>query len=879
MSRRARRPCRDGLRTALLLVVALLALHVPRAQAQALVRGLVVDSATGEAVSGVRVAVIPDSGRAPPSPVFTAEDGRFALSAPAGPYALVFSRIGYARRAIHLEGPQSALRVALVLLSIPLDEVVVTASRTPQTALEAPTALSVLDRRDVETAVGLTPVDQVSRVPGVDYARKGLMQSEFTVRGASGVNAAGLLMLVDYRYAQLPSIGFNIPYLLPSTREDVERIEVVRGPGAALYGPGAARGLLHVITRSPFESRGLVVSATGGGRDVQEATLRYAAALGSRLAFAVSGDMSRGTDWQTTDSVEERNRADALAGGAAADTLRIGSRDATASRAGGEVRLDWRPAASTSVVASAGVAEAVRAIDLTSEVGAVQARDWRYTFAQATLRHARLFVNAQYDLGDAGSTYVLRTGEPLVDHSRMAAVQVQHGATLGPVDWLYGADLRWTDPRTRGTIDGANEAHDALMETGAYVHGTTRLSPRLDLVTAVRVDRHDRLNDLVVSPRAAIVFKPGPTHAFRLSYNRAFSSPDPSDLFADIVEGVFPGGLPFAVRAGSVPQHGFSFRRDCGGPCMRSPFDPAGPDSFVPADATLEWPAVMAILQQQGVDLSGIPQPTAAQVATVLAALDPHTGGFDPVAPGDVRDIPALRRTITTSVELGYRGVTSGGLAISVDLYRTHVRDPLGDRYVATPNVFLDGATLQQYLSAFMPAAQAAQVAAEAAGIPVGTVSPQQAPHPVDVLLLRSQGGAYSVVGADVSLSASLSAGWSAEVTGSWISSDSIPCPGGAYVLNVPRTKGTAAVEYRRGRWTAALRGRAVSGYPVASGVYAGRVDGYITTDALVAYRLSAAPEATLTVNAWNLLDHRHREMVGAPTLGRLVTARLRLAI
>jgi outer membrane receptor for ferrienterochelin and colicins len=859
-------------------LLALLALHVPRAHAQALVRGLVVDSATGEAISGVRVDVIPDTGRATQPRAVTGEDGRFSLVPPAGPCTLVFSRIGYARRTIHLERAPSSLRVALVALRISLDEVVVTASRTPQTALEAPTALSVLDRRDVETAVSLTPVDQLSDVPGVDFARKGLMQSEFAVRGASGVNAAGLLMLVDYRYAQLPSIGFNIPYLLPATREDVERIEVVRGPGAALYGPGAARGVVHVITRSPFDSRGGVVSATGGGRDVAAVTARYAAALGSRLAFAVSGDFSRGTDWQTRDSVEEQNRRDALAAGATADTLLIGRRDATASRAGGEVRLDWRPSTSTSVVASAGVAQALRATDLTSEVGAVQARDWRSTFAQATLRHARLFASVQYDLGDAGSTYVLRTGKALVDRSRMAAAEVQHGVMLGPVDWLYGADLRWTEPRTDGTIDGANEAHDALTETGAYVHATTRLSPRVDLVTAVRVDRHDRLNDLVVSPRAAVVFKPGPNHALRVSYNRAFSSPDPSDLFADIQEGTFPG-LPFGVRAGSVPQHGFSFRRDCGGPCMRSPFDPAGPNQYLAADATLEWRAVVAILQQQGVDLSAIPQPTAAQVATVLAAFNAKTNGFDPMAPEDVRDIPALRRTITTSLELGYRGVTSGGLTISVDLYRTHVRDPLGDRYVPTPNVFLDAATLTQYLSA-LSVPQAAEIAAAAASIPVGTVTPQQAPHPVDVLLLRSQGGAYTVLGADVSLSMPLGAGWSATVTGSWIDNDSISGrgAGGGYVLNVPRTKGSAEVEYLRGRWNLALRGRAVSGFPVASGVYAGRVAGYATADALVAYRLSTAPEATLTLDAWNLFDRRHQEMVGAPAVGRLVTTRLRVA-
>jgi hypothetical protein len=61
--------------------------------------------------------------------------------------------------------------------------------------------------------------------------------------------------------------------------------------------------------------------------------------------------------------------------------------------------------------------------------------------------------------------------------------------------------------------------------------------------------------------------------------------------------------------------------------------------------------------------------------------------------------------------------------------------------------------------------------------------------------------------------------------------------------------------------------------------VEGGRVAGYATADALVACRLTAVPEATLTVDALNLLGRRHQEMVGAPAIGRLVTTRLRVAM
>ena len=863
------------------LALLLLALGAGWAGAQSVaIRGSVTDSATAEPLSGVHVSALAVSG-VPLGWALSGDDGRFSVTVPAGVYTLTFRRIGYVGRrlpGLQVDSGRPTLDVALAAIGVPLDPVVISASRLEQTALDAPASATVVDRRKIADAVGFTPLDELRTVTGVDVASKGLIQQSFAVRGSSGVNAGGLLLLTDFRYAALPSIGFNIPYLVPATREDIERVEVVRGPAAALYGPGAARGIVHIISRSPFESPGGTLSLTAGARSVVEGSARFAAILTPRLAFAVSGDYFRGHDWESTDSKEVGNRDTAIATGADPDTLRIGRRDFTIGRAGGEARLDWRPSDGTEVVAKAGVADALRNIDLTSEVGAVQVRDWRYTFFQGTLRRGRLFTNLVYNLSDAGATYVLRTGKRLVDQSRVVAAQLQHGATLGPVDLLYGADFRWTDPRTEGTIDGRNEADDRVTEIGSYAHAVTRVGRRLDVVTAVRVDHHDRLNDLVVSPRAGIVFKAGTAHAFRLTYNRAFTSPDPSDLFADILaDSLRP--LPYGVRAFSIPRDGFSFRRDCGGLCMRSPLNPGGADQYLPADATLLWPRVVRILQQQGIDLSGIPEPTAANVATRLAALNPGTGKFDLIAAADIRGVPALRRTITTAFELGYKGVAANRIGIAVDLYVNRVTDPRGDMFAITPNVFYDSATLANHLGSYLPASQAAQVAAAVAQIPVGTVSPAEAGYPVDVLLVRRQGGAYTLWGGDARLTVTLSAPWSVEASYSWVSSDSIAGVQnvGDLVLNVPRNKGSLALLYRNSGLSAALEGRAVAGFPVASGDYNGRTASYGVLDARIGFRLPGRRDITVTLDARNLLDRRHEEIIGAPALGRLVVSRIRV--
>src|SRR5881397_2583423 len=128
-----------------------------------------------------------------------------------------------------------------------------------------------------------------------------------------------------------------------------------------------------------------------------------------------------------------------------------------------------------------------------------------------------------------------------------------------------------TPARAGPSTIGVNEHNDQVAEVGGYVQARTVLSPRLDLVTAVRVDRNNRLDDVSVSPRWGLVFRVAPAHALRLTYNRAFSSPDPAQLFQDLMVQPSLNGLPYAVRLSSIPRDGYSFLRDCSGICMRSP--------------------------------------------------------------------------------------------------------------------------------------------------------------------------------------------------------------------------------------------------------------------------------------------------------------------
>jgi outer membrane receptor for ferrienterochelin and colicins len=870
-----------GLRVGLGLALSLLA-QVATAQAVK-VSGIVTDSATGTRLEGARIILRRD-GRA----VGAAESdsrGRFHLArVEPGSYELRIARIGYAPRAsgsIDVGDADLALEVRLPELPLQLEPVVVTANLALETALRSPSAVTVVPRQTLQTTVATTIADHLRDVPGIDYATKGFFSQTFSARGPRNVTSSDLLMLSDYRYAALPVLEYNNPGLVPATTEDLDRVEVVRGPGAVIYGPNSRRGVVHFISRSPLGEPETHLSFTGGQRAYADGSLRLSRRVSPRLGVKLSARYARADEWHYTDPVEQGLRAQALAAGASADTLLIGRRRPDADVLQSEVRADWMVTPKAVLVSSAGVSRGV-GIETGAEAGAAQSNGWRSTFLQTRLEHPHLFANVTLDLSDAGEVYNLRSGARLKENSRRFAAQLQYRAEEGPLRILTGGDFRLGIPRTGGTLNGRFENDDDLRETGAYVHLSAAAGPRLELSGALRLDHHNRLADAYfLSPRAAVVFKPAPNHALRASWSRSFAQPSARALFPDLDLGPL-GPLPFSLRLEGSAGQGFTFDRSCGGLCMRIPAAFAGGQVVsAPADATLAWPVIVALLQARGLDLSGIPAPTGAQVASQLALLNPALQTFTPVTPAQVLDVAPVRRTVESSLEGGYKGYLTERFFTTVDLYyvrATHVFATTSS--VNTPNVFFDPVTLTQYLSQYVSPAQAQAAAGVVATIPVGTVEPREVPG-ADLLIFQpaTQGGRYDFWGADISL------GWQATsqvtVTGgySFANKDSTDLGGSAGFLlfQVPRHHGSLAIDWRDdpgGHW-AYLRGRAASPFSVSSPAYVGRVSSYAVFDLGVGLRLPWAKETWLSLDALNVLDHRHAEFVGTPEIGRLVSSRI----
>ena len=133
------------------------------------------------------------------------------------------------------------------------EETVVTASKSAQSPLDAPNSTSIITAQDIRLS-GITKLPELlRRLAGVDIMEVTGAQSEVSLRGFNQRLSNKVLVLLDGRSVYTDLIGATLWSSIPIAVEDIDRIEVVRGPGSALYGADAFNGVVNIITKPPGE--------------------------------------------------------------------------------------------------------------------------------------------------------------------------------------------------------------------------------------------------------------------------------------------------------------------------------------------------------------------------------------------------------------------------------------------------------------------------------------------------------------------------------------------------------------------------------------------------------------------------------------------------
>jgi iron complex outermembrane receptor protein len=682
----------------------------------------------------------------------------------AGTYTVTVSRIGYQLQrfpgiAIRA-GQPTTLNAAMEEIPTQLNAVVTTASRKPEKALDAPASISVVSAEAIERKPTISVADLVKGQPGIDVSNGGIAQSMIVARGFNNAFSGSLLMLQDYRFAGVPSLRVNVPYLSLGQSEDIERVELLLGPASALYGPNSGAGVLHVITKSPFSSQGTTLSVQGGEQSIFRGAIRHAGTVGSKFGYKLSGEYMSGEDFKYNDPGEPAQIFRPASPGAT-PTLTANQRDFHFERLNGEARMDIRPTDNSELITTVSMTKVPSAIELTGANGASQIRNWTYQNYQQRIRVGRLFIQGFANISNSGNadkfdsrgTFLLRNGQPIVDKSRVYTGQIQHGFSLdkGRTDFVYGADYIKTNPQTGNTINGNNENVDDVTEYGAYVQAKRALSSRWDFLAALRVDKTTVIDGEFVSPRAALTYKVADNQSLRFTFNRSFNTPANFSFFLDLPSVVDAAGFrrtaslaPFnlptydVIATGNRPKVGMPFDRSCGSTsgfgsfCMRSPFINNGA-TVVGASAATALPSFVAFRQAvftgalaQGylaavggnaalanalatavVNRLATSAPTNAQIGTVGRL---GSALIDPTA---VTDLAPLNASFDNTFEVGYKGLgMDGKLSFDFSAWGQQRGGGAITASLVTPWIFANPAQTGAFVGAQAGAALAAEIAA-----------------------------------------------------------------------------------------------------------------------------------------------------------------------
>ncbi|MDP3357810.1 MAG: TonB-dependent receptor [Lutibacter sp.] len=273
--------------------------------AQTSITGTVKEAKTGEPIPGANIKVAGKS-----IGTTTDFDGNFSFKvAQNPPFTLEISLIGYASTKVEITRSEQRVSVVLDEAATALDEVVVSASRTPERVLESPVTIERMDVREIKNTSSPSFYDGMENLKGVDVNTNSFTFKSINTRGFATFANTRFMQLVDGMDNSSPALNFNLGNLLGMSELDVSTVELLPGASSALYGANAFNGILFMTSKNPFESAGVsVYGKTGitsqkaaGDNQFVDAGIRMAYKFSDKFAAKASFSFLKGTEWYATD--------------------------------------------------------------------------------------------------------------------------------------------------------------------------------------------------------------------------------------------------------------------------------------------------------------------------------------------------------------------------------------------------------------------------------------------------------------------------------------------------------------------------------------------------------------------------------------------------
>ena len=406
---------------------------------------------------------------------------------------------------------------------------VTTASKRAERASEAAAAVFVLTRDDISRSGAVTVADALRLVPGVNVAQINANSWAVTVRGFNSRFSNKLLVMIDGRSVYTPLFSGTLWDQQNIVLEDVERIEVVRGPGGALWGANAVNGVINIITRSSRDTKGVMAKAAGGDEYQAQAVLRVGGDIGENGAYRIYGKFESFDENETALGVDANDDWRNFRGGFRTD-FDISARDTLMMT--GEVS-----------VIDAGE---------TLDVPLLAAPFLHRTDADINRIGAHLLTQWTRDLGDGSELAV----QGYIDYSDIEIPQgeekrltldvtAQHSFSAGENhNLLWGLGFRnISDEITNSSFVAFADTERSVQVFSGFVQDTYAATDKFDIVLGAKFEHND-FTGFEFQPSARFVWRASEEATLWGAVSRAVRTPSRAEDDIRGIAAVIPPGFP-----------------------------------------------------------------------------------------------------------------------------------------------------------------------------------------------------------------------------------------------------------------------------------------------------------------------------------------------
>ena len=274
--------------------------------AQTTVTGTVNDD-SGLPLPGANIIVVGTS-----SGAISDFDGKFSLTVSQNPpFTIQVSSVGFETLTQEITSNNQDITVALKEGSV-LDEVVISASRTPERIFESPVTVERFGIKEIKNTASADFYGGLENLKGVDVNTNSLTFQSINTRGFATFANNRFMQLVDGMDNSTPALNFPIGNLVGMIDPDVQSVELLPGASSALYGANAFNGILFMRSKNPFDHEGISVSfkrgitsqEAAGDNAYTDLGIRMAHKFSEKFAGKVNFGYLKGTDWAATSEVD-----------------------------------------------------------------------------------------------------------------------------------------------------------------------------------------------------------------------------------------------------------------------------------------------------------------------------------------------------------------------------------------------------------------------------------------------------------------------------------------------------------------------------------------------------------------------------------------------